>query len=88
MTKKDRLKAFNNSISLYDCLIEKSLSELDFTSARNWYAEMRGAFLLAEALKLVDSAESHKIQDEWFQRIQDAQFGSRRKSHHGLAEKK
>lgn len=71
----EQVEGVRSVISFYEKRIEESLSKRDFDIARSWYHEMCGAYFLADRLGVL--VDHQQAENEWFQRIQTAQYGQR-----------
>lgn len=75
--RSEQLKTLRSVVEFYEKQIHEKLDERNFLMARSWYAELSGAYMLAQRLGL-EEPDCWKRQNALFKVIQTAEFGPRR----------
>ena len=73
-----QLEQLHNQVAFFEREIRRSLEQRNFRLARSWHASLSGAYMLAKRLGL-EEPDHRDRETMWFERIQAAEFGPRRK---------
>lgn len=77
-TRNAQLEQLHDQVAFFERQIRESLDQRNFRLARSWHASLSGAYMLAKRLGL-EEPDHRDRENMWFECIQAAEFGPRRK---------